>query len=321
MPPTAPQKVMMAQFTAITGAPERIASRILKATNWKLDQACDSLRDHLSRAYHRYFTKSGRRSANKPSKSTMPPAKRRRTTASTTKSKAKSGHYFAQTGTGPITPQKDTTALVKLFDKYRDPQAEDTDTINVDGTMQYLTDIGVNLENAEILVALEIVQAPTLGEITKTGFVDGWKVLGNMDTIAKQKAYVAEQIKLFSTDLELFKRVYRHTFICSKEKGQRALALENALIYWELLFTPPGRPWISGSTNWLELWADFLKTKWTKSVNRDMWNQTFEFYRKTIDDESLSFWSEDAAWPSVIDDFVSYVKTKRTSESEHMETD
>lgn len=44
--------------------------------------------------------------------------------------------------------------------------------------MQYLNDLEVNLENAESLVALEIVQAPTLGEITKTGFVDGWKALG-----------------------------------------------------------------------------------------------------------------------------------------------
>jgi len=261
----------MTQFTNITGAPERIASRILKATNWKLDQACDS--------------------------------------------------YFAQTGTGPITPQKDTTALVKLFDKYRDPQSDDADTINVDGTMQYLTDLGVNLENAESLVALEIVQAPTLGEITKSGFVDGWKALGSYDTVSKQKTYVAEQIKLLSTDLELFKRVYRHTFVCSKEKGQRALALENALIYWELLFTPPGRPWVTGSTNWLELWTEFLKIKWTKSVNKDMWNQTFEFYRKTTEDESLGFWSEDAAWPSVIDEFVTYVNAKRSAEPENMETD
>jgi len=44
--------------------------------------------------------------------------------------------------------------------------------------MKYLTDLGVNLENAEILVVLEIVQALALGEITKDGFVDGWKAIG-----------------------------------------------------------------------------------------------------------------------------------------------
>jgi DCN1-like protein 1/2 len=119
----------------------------------------------------------------------------------------------------------------------------------------------------------------------------------------------------------LFKRVYKHAFICSKEKGQKALPLDNALVYWEILFSPPGRPWVAGSTNWIQLWTEFLTLKWTKSVNKDMWNQTYEFYRKSVADESLSFWSEDGAWPGVIDDFVAYVKAKRGDVPEGMDTD
>ena len=113
------------------------------------------------------------------------------------------------------------------------------------------------------------------------------------------------------TDMLLFKRVYRHAFICSKEKGQKALPLENALVYWEMLFGPSGKPWITSSTNWIELWLEFLKAKWTKSVNKDMWNQTFEFFQKSLQDESMSFWSEDGAWPGVIDDFVVYRSEER----------
>jgi DCN1-like protein 1/2 len=115
--------------------------------------------------------------------------------------------------------------------------------------------------------------------------------------------------------------VYRHTFICSKEKGQKALPLDNALVYWELLFSPPGMTWATPSNNWLGLWTEYLNKNWTKSVNRDMWNQTFEFYQKSMQDESLSFWSEDGAWPGVIDDFVAYVKTKRGDVVDSMETD
>lgn len=44
--------------------------------------------------------------------------------------------------------------------------------------MKYLDDLGLNLENAEILVALEIVRAPALGELSKDGFVEGWKAIG-----------------------------------------------------------------------------------------------------------------------------------------------
>jgi DCN1-like protein 1/2 len=141
------------------------------------------------------------------------------------------------------------------------------------------------------------------------------------DTVSKQQAYVAEQVKALQSDMGLFKRVYRYTFVCTKEKGQKALALENALVYWGLLFSPPGVPWVTASTNWIELWTEFLKAKWTKSVNRDMWNQTFEFFLKTKQDETLSFWSEDGAWPGVIDDFVAYAKEKRGDLPESMETD
>jgi DCN1-like protein 1/2 len=41
--------------------------------------------------------------------------------------------------------------------------------------MTYLTDIGVNLENASSLIPLEVTQAPALGELTKEEFINGWK--------------------------------------------------------------------------------------------------------------------------------------------------
>lgn len=49
--------------------------------------------------------------------------------------------------------------------------------------------------------------------------------------------------QLLSTDMALFKKVYRHTFLCALEKGSRGLPLETATVFWELLFSPPGRPW------------------------------------------------------------------------------
>lgn len=41
--------------------------------------------------------------------------------------------------------------------------------------MAYLTELGVNLEDASFLLPLEVVQAPALGEMTKDGFVKGWQ--------------------------------------------------------------------------------------------------------------------------------------------------
>jgi len=226
--------------------------------------------------------------------------------------------FFASNGTAPRDNQKE--ALEKLFEKYRSSKTDEIDLINVDGTMAYLNALGVNLESAEMLIPLEIIKAPAFGEIEKEPFVNGWRAVG-ADTVAKQKAYVSGQVKLLKSDMTLLKRVYRHTFVCSKERAQKALPLENAIVYWGMLFSAPGKPWITASTNWIELWIEFLNAKWTKSVNKDMWNQTFEFFLKTMEDETLGFWKEDSAWPGVIDEFVAYAKKKREPLPESMETD
>ncbi|KFX89694.1 hypothetical protein O988_08542 [Pseudogymnoascus sp. VKM F-3808] len=239
--------------------------------------------------------------------------------------------YYASGGKPAAAPtpveDKSLASLSNLFEKYRGSDDE-KDSISVDGTMAYLTDLAVNLEDASSLIPLEIVQAPAIGEMTKDGFVKGWQKAGadsksTLDTIPKQKAYIASQAKLLSSDTVLFKRVYKHTFVCSKERSQKALPLENALVYWEMLFSPPGMQWASATTDWLALWLEFLNAKWTKTVNKDMWNQIFEFFAKSKEDDTMSFWSEEGAWPSVIDDFVIWVREKRGggAAADNMETD
>ncbi len=49
-------------------------------------------------------------------------------------------------------------------------------------------------------------------------------------------------------------------------------------------------------------------------MNRDLWDQTFSLFEKTTEDESLSWWDENGAWPSVIDEFVAFVKEGRKDE-------
>lgn len=56
--------------------------------------------------------------------------------------------------------------------------SDDENTITIDGTMAYLMELGANLENAEFLVVMEIVQAPGLGELSRNGFVEGWRATG-----------------------------------------------------------------------------------------------------------------------------------------------
>ena len=127
-------------------------------------------------------------------------------------------------------------------------------------------------------------------------------------TKAAHQQHIRQRVAQLTTDPAFFKKVYRYTFVAGKEGEQRALALDNAIEFWRVLFAPPGRPWRTASHDWLDLWTTFLGEKWTRTVNRDMWNQLLEFATRTFDDETLSFWSEDGAWPSVIDEFVAWCR-------------
>ena len=48
---------------------------------------------------------------------------------------------------------------------------------------------------------------------------------------------------------------------------------------------------------------------------------SLEFAVKSMEDEILSFWNEDGAWPSVIDDFVAWCRGKGIGEAETMDVD
>lgn len=51
--------------------------------------------------------------------------------------------------------------------------------MELDSTMAYLSEkLKASLENAELFIVLELVQAPNVGEITRKGFVEGWKHAG-----------------------------------------------------------------------------------------------------------------------------------------------
>lgn len=133
------------------------------------------------------------------------------------------------------------------------------------------------------------------------------------DTPEKQKAHVKTLTQSLSSNKEAFAKVYKYTFTVGKTGNQKAVALEMALTFWELLFESPLSPikWNAPGSPWLAWWKEFLESKWKKSVNRDMWNQTLKFAELTLQDDTLSFWNEDASWPSVIDEFVEWVKIEK----------
>ena len=171
-----------------------------------------------------------------------------------------------------------------------------------------------------MLAVSTTVKSPTMGEITRDDFISGWDTR-RADTIAKQKSAVQEMRKQLAgaSDPDFFRTVYKHSHLLARQPGQRAVMLEAAGEFWRMLFGPGGLQWKDKNDDWLELWIDFLDQEWKKSVSNDLWNQTLSFANKTLEDGTLSWWSEESAWPGVIDEFVAWMK-KRREEGEPMDT-
>ncbi|EPS32865.1 hypothetical protein PDE_07826 [Penicillium oxalicum 114-2] len=207
---------------------------------------------------------------------------------------------------------KITAALNKIFDKYRDDTQKEAAVISIEGAMQFLSDINVQLDEVTCLGIMELCKCPTMGEFPQEGFVTGWKE-AKCDTIPKMAEHANQLRATIPTDKDLFRRVYCHTFPISRMAGQRNLPYDLAAEQWRLLFTADrgGVPWSTETTPWLEWWLEFLEERGKKAVSKDLWQQLELFMRKTREDESFGWWSADAAWPGTLDDFVGWVQGKR----------
>jgi hypothetical protein len=83
------------------------------------------------------------------------------------------GRYFIGGGGSAAVPAGKGN-LNKLFDSFRDDVANAPDTVGPEGSMKYIEKLGVDPEGLDVLALLDTIQAPTLGEMSREGFVDGW---------------------------------------------------------------------------------------------------------------------------------------------------
>ena len=65
--------------------------------------------------------------------------------------------------------------MTLLIHRPPDNPAEEPDKIGIEGSMQYLMDLGVKLDEVVVLAILTELAAPTMGEFTREGFVNGWQ--------------------------------------------------------------------------------------------------------------------------------------------------
>jgi DCN1-like protein 1/2 len=224
--------------------------------------------------------------------------------------------------------------------------SEPISEIGAEQSMAYLERLEVNMASYELFVVLEIVEAESIGTITRSGFVDGWaRVIAETSNHANsnmritpdwagQQRHVRGRIAQVIVDDDYFKTLYDFAFQVGREPPQKAIGMAVAVGFWEGLYEPSSNPWRSAHVNWLENWTTYLREKYgvvkvnedgeeeveyKRTVSKDLWTQTRLFAMKTMKDETLGFWSEEQAWPGVIDDFVLWCKEKGIAEEKKAE--
>lgn len=124
---------------------------------------------------------------------------------------------------------------------------------------------------------------------------------GNVDALKKT-------LPSLNTELEkpeTFSDFYDFAFGYAKGAAARSLDAETAAAYWSVVFQGHREQARA------EKWISFVSSGAKRAVTRDMWTQLLEFLRVVKAD--LSNYDENASWPSLIDDYVVYLKKHQTA--------
>jgi len=226
------------------------------------------------------------------------------------------------TPSGPD-PAVITQRLEQMYGTYKDPEG---DEINVEGTLKWCQDLCVDPEDVVLLPIAYELKSPSVGSFPRKPWIDGWRSLG-CDSISSMQTALPKLRDKLANDPTYFDSVYNYTFEFAKSGAQRSIGVDIAIAFWGLLI-PHGltgtalahnssvdeddggdvpmtteEGWKPEFTDW---WFEFLTAKGGKGVSKDTWTMFLDFVR-TIDSEFDNH-DYEAAWPSAIDDFVTYVK-------------
>lgn len=202
--------------------------------------------------------------------------------------------------------------LVEIFDKYS--EEGDSNRIDVDGTILYLEDLGFDPEDPISLTLAFFLKAPSMGVFERAAFLDHWQE-AKCNTLPKMKKYItAFHEEVYQKD-NLFQELYNFTFgFLMEVPGQRLLSYETAADYWKLLLLQNAS--FSNCTERLNQWLEFVTDTYKKNFSRDSWQMFYIFARTVIatDPKTMKDYDEMSAWPSVIDEYIEYLKDNKLME-------
>jgi len=221
--------------------------------------------------------------------------------------------------------------LIAIFDQYKD--ANNPEVIDIDGTLKYLEDLGIDPDDPKSLTLAFLLKSPLVGVFKKDKFLTIWQhyEVHDVKAMAEFLNHFHENVlhdKGSYSDLETnevidFKQLYDFTFGFLKEsENQKVLDIDLTISYWKLLLpliTSVHFARNNSDSNEddkakiderAQNWYDFLSNSNPRPViTFDTWSMFYLFFLEVIipDPYKLSNYDEMAAWPSKMDEYVEYL--------------
>lgn len=198
----------------------------------------------------------------------------------------------------PPAPRVDVKAITAVFEKYAD---DGEDWITMGGISNLATDCGLDAETdvSALVMAWKLKSCARPGEISKEEFVAGMSEM-RIDSVTQLKDMVPSFDVGFMEHKE-FQEFFRFCFKFNREDVQKK-TLEKDLVIQLLPML------LGGRSPYTDKFCAFLHESAAVSrISADEWN-SFILFSKEFEAGSVEAFEDDGAWPTLIDDFVEYLR-------------
>jgi len=191
----------------------------------------------------------------------------------------------------------DERAIETLFESYA---GKGETVMSSVGLERFFTDINVDLSDVVSLAISWQFRAKTVGTFSKEEFVGGFKRLNccSIHELIDRIATIRAELQ----DERAFKEFYLYVFDFAKgpQEHKRVLDLEFAIAMWQTV--------LGNRFKLLNEWIAYCKEVHAKPINKDTWGLLLDFTKISLQD-----YDSEGAWPSLIDEFVDYVRSKNNN--------
>ncbi|KIL68549.1 hypothetical protein M378DRAFT_158359 [Amanita muscaria Koide BX008] len=226
----------------------------------------------------------------------------------------------------------DPKQALALFMRYAD--SDNPDLIGPEGFEMLCNDAQILMDGAMALILSWQLDAQEMAKLTKDAWTKATSVLkvsslpqlnvvvrdindllilrrpplqrsGNKNVKESNEPYSRTRYWSYAEDSKkAFQELYTFSFSLAKPQPSRNIDMETAVALWSVLLVPV-YPLMSEVLTFITEKATF------KAANKDLWNMMLEFCQTV--DTNLQGYDSDSAWPTLLDDFVTWKKSKQAS--------